>query len=323
MPRVKRWLSTAAAALCSYAGEDDPFGAVRRCVDSLLADAEVDAPPVNLDLLASCRRVRKIEHVEMVEAGRLIPDGDGYVIQVNGRHRKGKRRFTAGHEICHTFFNEAHQSSRESVDLTTGLFDIRAEEEYLCDVGAAHLLLNPQWLLPMAELRSPSLVALLEIAEDCGASVEATAFQLAQVGRWPCTFVFWEPGFRKPERVIPEQAAFEGWEDLARPQRKLRASRVYGADGTPFLPKNKSVDFDSGIYRALEEQTRTESEEIFEIGRRTLRAWCQSDYLPYHDETRALQPRVVSCIVWDRALRTLGEPTRTLGETQALMTQGA
>ncbi len=175
----------------------------------------------------------------------------------------------------------------------------------------------------MAESRSPSLVALLEIAEDCGASIEATAFQLAQAGRWPCTFVFWEPGFRKSERVTLEQAAFEGWKDLARPRPKLRSSRVYGADGTPFLPKNKSVDFDSGIYRAFEEETRTEREETFELGRRTLRAWCQSDYLPYHDETGALQPRVVSCIVWDRAARTLAEPTRTLSETQALMTQGA
>lgn len=33
--------------------------------------------------------------------------------------------------------------------------------------------------------------------------------------------------------------------------------------------------------------------------------------------------RVVSCIVWDRAPRTLAETTRTLGETRALMTQGA
>lgn len=323
MPRIKRWLSTAAAALCSHVGEADPVGAIRRCVDSVLGDAEVDAPPVNLNLLASCRRVRKVEHVDMVEAGRLMPDGDGYVIQVNGRHGEGKRRFTVGHEICHTFFNEAERSSRASVDVTTGLFDLREEEEYLCDVGAAHILLNPRWLLPMAESWSASLDALLGIARECGASIEATAFQLAQAGLWPCTFVFWEPGFRKSERVTPEQAAFEGWEDLARPRPKLRASRVYGADGMLFLPKNKSVDFDSGIYRALEEQTRTEREETFELGRRTLRAWCQSDYLPYHDETGALQPRVVSCIVWERAARTLAETTRTLGETQALMTQGA
>lgn len=323
MRRVQRWQSTAAAALCSYAGQVDPVSAILRCVDSLLADAEVDAPPVDLDLLASCRRVRKVEHVAMVEAGRLIPGGDSYVIQVNGRHGEGKRRFTVGHEICHTFFNEAHQSLRDSLDWTTGLFDIRNEEEYLCDVGAAHMLLNPQWLLPMAASQRPSLNALLEIAEGCGASIEATAFQLAQTGRWPCTFVFWEPGLRKSERVAAEQRAFGGWEELARPQPKLRAARVYGADGMPFLPKNTSVDPDSGMYRALEGQTRTESEETFEVGRRALRALCQSDYLPYHDETGALRPRVVSCIVWERAPHTLDAPPDLLGETQALLNQGA
>jgi len=323
MPQVKRWLSTAAAALCSYIGEGDPVSAIRRYADSLLADAEVARPPVNLDLLASCRRVRKVEHLDMAEAGRLVPDDDAYIIQVNRRHPKGKRRFTVGHEICHTFFNEAGRRARGSVDMTTGLFDLREEEEYLCDVGAAHLLLNPRWLLPMAESRSASLDALLEIARACGASIEATAFQLTQAGLWPCTFVFWEPGFRKSERVTLEQAAFEGWEDLARPRPRLRASRVYGAAGTPFLPKNKSVDLDSGIYRALEQQTRTEGEEGFEVGQRTLRAWCQSDYLPYYDESGALRPRVVSCIVWEPAARTLGGAARTLGESQTLITQGA
>ena len=318
MSRVKRWFSTAAAALCSYAGQDEPASAIRRCADTLLAHAGATEPPVDLNLLASCQRVRKIEHVEMVEAGRLIPDGDGYVIQVNARHPDGKRRFTVGHEICHTFFNEAHQSSRGSIDMTTGLFDIREEEEYLCDVGAAHLLLNPRWLLPMAESRNPSLEALLEIARACAASIEATAFEVAQAGCWPCTFVFWEPGFRKSERVASEQVAFEGWEDVAQPRPKLRASRVYGADGTPFIPKNKSVSFESGIYRSLVEETHTEGEESFEVGRRTVQAWCHSDYMPYYDDTGALRPRVVSCIVWERAPRTLAGTTRTLGEIHAL-----
>jgi hypothetical protein len=256
-------------------GQGDPVGAIRRCADSLLADAEVAEPPVNLDLLASYRRVRKIEPLDMTEAGRLVPEGDAYVIQVNRWHPEGKRRFTVGHEICHTFFNEAEQSARASCDLATGLFDLREEEEYLCDVGAAHILLNPRWLLPMAEARSASLEALLEIARDCGASIEATAFELAQAGRWPCTFVFWEPGFRKSERVPWEQRAFEGWAGLAGPAEKLRLRRVYGPDGASFLPHNKSVDIDTQIFRAFAQQTRTEGEESFEIGRRTLRAWCR------------------------------------------------
>jgi len=298
MPRVKRWLSTAVAALCSHAGDADPVCAIRRCADSLLADAEVAQPPVSLDLLASCRRVGKVEQVDMVEAGRLVPEGDAYVIQVNRRHPEGKRRFTVGHEICHTFFNEVEQSARASCDLATGLFDLRQEEEYLCDVGAAHILLNPRWLLPMAESRSASLDALLEIARACGASIEATAFQLAQADVLPCTFVLWEPGVQKSEHVPSEQGAFEGWEDLARPTPKLRASRVYGPDHLPFVPWNKSVDQDSTIHQALVARGRTEGREVFALPSGPVEAYCQSDYAPYYDGDGRLVQRVVSCIVW-------------------------
>lgn len=73
-------------------------------------------------------------------------------------------------------------------------------------------------------------------------------------------------------------------------------------------------DVDSGMYRAFEGQTRTESAETFEVRRRALGALCESDYLPSHDETGVLRPRVVSCIVRERATRTLAETTRPVGK---------
>lgn len=301
MPHVRRWHSLAAAGLCSLVGEREPVGGIRKPVDALLAQAQVTAPPPDLALLGSFRAVRRIEHVMMSEAGRLVPEESGYVIQVNRCHPEGKRRFTVAHEICHTFFREALSSVEASVDAATGLFEIRQEEEYLCDVGASHMLLHPSWLFPFARLHCPSLDGLFEIAAECRASIEATAFQLAQSGLWACTFVFWELGVRKAERVPPEQRAFDGWEPLAEPGKKLRAYRVYGPDGVPFLPRNKSVGSDTQIYRAFSEQTRTEGDEAIEIGQRSVRAFCQSDYAPYHDETACLHPRVVSCILWESA----------------------
>lgn len=296
MPRAKRWLSTAAAALCSYTGQDEPVSAIRRCADTLLADSETAERPVNLELVASFRRIRKIEYVDMVEAGRVLPTREAYVMQVNREHAEGKQRFTVGHEICHTFFHEASASVRTLVDAATGLFDIRDEEEYLCDVGAARILLNPCWLVPMAESRPASLDGLLEIAEMCGASIEATAFELAQSAVWPCTFVFWEPGLRKAQQLPSEQAALPGL--ASDPGKKLRVTRGYGSNEWPFVSKNKSVGQDSTIHQALVARGRTEGWEVLYLRSRPVEGYCQSDYAPYYDGNGSLVQRVVSCIVW-------------------------
>src|SRR5690349_20623516 len=101
----RNWHSTAAASLCALAIEDDPLDAIHSLVDCLLAQADADALCPPLELLWSFRRVRRVEAREMVEDGRLVPEGDGYVIQVNCRHSEEKQRFTIGHETCHTFFS--------------------------------------------------------------------------------------------------------------------------------------------------------------------------------------------------------------------------
>jgi hypothetical protein len=297
---AKRWRSKAAAAVCAHTGAADPQEGIHRLVDALLDAARVESPPADLELLASLRRVRQIDLLEMVEAGRLVPNGTGYLIQVNQRHSDAKRRFTIAHELGHTFFDEAAKSSRHLTDSATGLFDLGSEEEYLCDMAAAHALLNPRWLEPLARTCEPSLDGLIQIAETCQASIEATAIQLSNLGAWRCSFVFWEPGLRKAERVVVSQTKLVGWEGGAGPIEKLRARRVYGSPGVPFLPVNKSVDSGSQVWRAYSEQTSTAGEEQLDLGHGFERAYAESTYAPYFDESGALRPRVISCLLWDK-----------------------
>ncbi|HXH23183.1 MAG TPA: ImmA/IrrE family metallo-endopeptidase, partial [Dehalococcoidia bacterium] len=202
---VKRWRSRAAHALCGHAGVADPIEAMHRLADSLLTAARVTEPPSDIELLASLRGVRRIEAVDMSEAGMLVPDGAGYVVRANQRHPATRQRFTVAHEVAHTFFNEARAVSHQVSDMATSLYDDSDEEEYLCDVGAGRLLLNPRWLRPMVEAERPSLDALLRLASCCLTSIEATAIQVSQLGLWECSFVFWEPGLRKAERVRSRQ----------------------------------------------------------------------------------------------------------------------
>ena len=295
------WRSAAAASLCALTGEGDPTAAICGLVNGLLAEAGVDGPRPPLELLASLRRVRRIEEREMAEDGRLVPEGEGYVIHVHNRRGEEKKRFTVGHETCHTFFNEASARPTGTRDHGSGAFDIRQEEEYLCDAGAARMLLHPAWLVPLARSQPPSLARLFEIAGLCGASAESTAFQLAAQHLWDRTFVFWEPGYRREERAALRQPRLHGWETIAGPEEKLRVQRVYGCRDRPFIPRNKSADPRTLAHRCLADQIATEGDDELDLGRQTIRAFIQSQYAPYHDAAGALRPRVISCILWGRS----------------------
>jgi Zn-dependent peptidase ImmA (M78 family) len=292
-------------------GLADPIEAMKHQVDSLLDAAEIFEPPVDIELLASMSRVRRIELLEMAEAGRLVPHEGAYVVHVNQRHPETKQRFTVAHEVGHTFFDAASRSPRGLTDPATGLFDLRNEEEYLCDIGAAHTLLNRRWLEPLAREVRPSLDGLIDLAGTCRASLEATAIQLSQLGLWYCTFAFLEPGLRKAERLAAGQAALPGWGDVAGPVEKLRVRRVYGPPGVPFLPLNKSVPASSQIWRAYDEQTRTEGEELLDLGHSVMRAYTQSIYAPYYDETGTQRHRVIACVVWERGRSGRGPTPRS------------
>ena len=158
------------------------------------------------------------------------------------------------------------------------MFEEWREEEFLCAVGAGQTLLRPSWLLRLTQDGSPSLDRLIEIHEACGGAIEATALQIARLGAWDCTFVFWELGLRKAQKIPPEQQVLTGLEDVARaPREKLRARKIHAAPGLPYLPRNKSVDEDTLIYQAFADGTRTEGHDEIDLGRRPRRAWCQSE----------------------------------------------
>ena len=234
----------------------------------------------------------------MSDAGRLIPLPSGdYVVQVNEADSQGRQRFSIAHEICHTLFNQFRRTTR-SHDPATGTFTGKGEE-YLCDVGAAHLLLHPSWVRDLASGCEPSLVRLLQTARACDASLEATARQVATLGIWNCSFAFWEPGYRKSERELLGRPLLPGFESMApAPTQKLRVTRVYASPGMPFLPPNASTAEESSIAEALWTQGFTSAREEFELASGRLVAECESRYVGYRRGDGEMVQRVLSVMRW-------------------------
>ena len=280
-------------------GGDTPEDSIRVAVEQVLLQAGATGPPAPLDLTGSLCDVERIEAVAMSSAGCLVPlPQGGYVIQINEADSPGRQRFSSAHEICHTFFNRASRLQRRYDDETVGTFAGKGEE-HLCDIGAAHMLLNPAWLRDLAGGREPSLSGLLQIATACGASLEATARQVATLDIWKCSFVFWELGYRKSERELLGLAPLPGFESVAPvPTKKMRAARVYPSRGVPFFPPNASVSEESSMAEALRTQGSSSAIEEFDLGSGSLVAECESRYVGYRRADGELVHRVLSLLRW-------------------------
>ena len=272
---------------------------MRTAVDQLLRRAEVTEPPTPLDVVGSFCGVVRTETVAMSDAGRLIslPNG-GYVVQVNQADSQGRQRFSTAHEICHTLFNQFRRTTRSHDDPTTGMFAGKGEE-YLCDIGAAHLLLHASWVRDLASGCKPSLDRLLQTARACDASLEATARQIATLGIWNCSFAFWELGYRKSEREVFGRAPLPGFESVAPvPTQKLRVARVYASPGLPFLPPNASTSEESSITEALRTQGSSSAREEFALASGRLVADCESQYVGYRRGDGEVVRRVITMMRW-------------------------
>lgn len=280
-------------------GGATPEDSIRLAVERVLLQAEATEPPAPLDLVASLCDVERIEAVATSSAGRLLPlPHGGYVVQVNEADSTGRQRFSTAHEICHIFFNRAVHLERLYDDQTVGSF-AGIGEEHLCDTGAAHMLLYPPWLRRLAGGRKPTLARLLEVATACEASLEATARQIVTLGIWNCSFVFWEPGYRKSERELLGSTPLPGLEHVAAvPTEKLRAARVYPGRQVPFLPKNTSVPEETSIAMALRTEGILEGVETFDLGSGRLTAECESLYAGYKRGGGEMVQRVLSLLRW-------------------------
>jgi hypothetical protein len=220
VPR-RRWRSAEAQQLIRLTGAQDPRGAIAQLADTLLREAEVVAPPVDLRLVGSFQGVRDIVAVPMKQAGRLVPTGDGYVVYVNAGDSSGRQNFTAAHEIGHTLIPgyQAHPSIVD--DLTTGSFRSENEVEYLCDVAAAELLLPMRLFRPLAAGLGFGLDTVEELSRVFGASRLATALRLAEADLWPGAAAVWYHGHKPTERRLLRDLGLTGDEAEA-PAKKLR-----------------------------------------------------------------------------------------------------
>ena len=288
------WVGRDARELCALTGEQDPARAMERLARDLLDRADLTSPPFPPEVLASFQGVREIRQVEMAGAGRLVPTGSGLVIEVNRAHSLGRQNFTAMHEIAHTLLPSYR--GEPVFDLQTETYDSPREEERLCDIGAAALLLDQRRLRSHAAEAGPSIALLAETATLFQASLEAVARQMAALDLWPVAFVLWEMGYRKDVRPRRGQLALG---DLPPPDPTLRVARCYRSPSFHhFIPPNKSAETNSLVARCDANQPLTKGVERFPFKPGGVLLACENAFVPYRRGADHII-RVLSALVLD------------------------
>jgi hypothetical protein len=263
--RARRWLGREARLLEIIMGETDAARAMQHRAQELLDEAEATVPPFDLGRVASHRGVRTIRRVPMSSDARLIPEADGLAVEVNRTHTRGKQRFSIAHEVAHTLL--PGYSGGTVDDDTTGAYAPANEDEALCDVGGATLLLDPRRLRNYATDADPSLTTLVMLANLFDASLQATAAQIAGLNIWPCAFVFWEEGYRKAEHPLRDAPLLPGLESIGGPQPKLRVRVCYPSANFPhFIAWNKSAPTTSVVVSCQQASGSLCAAEAFDFG---------------------------------------------------------
>lgn len=150
--------------------------------DDLLRETECRIP-VDVRRLASFRGAR-VEEADQVVAGWIGMVAGRLVIRVRAGDVEARRRFTVCHEVCHTFFPDFAESPMQRSEPDVERYDERDQVEYLCDLGAAALLLPTAAFCILLPDRF-TIDNLIGLARHFRASIEAVARRAVALSNSP------------------------------------------------------------------------------------------------------------------------------------------
>lgn len=170
-------------------GIKDPIAAITCRAKALVSESGISGPPYNPRFYARFRNVRHIIEREMSIDGRLIPSPNGFTIELRKDRPNPRKNFTCAHELAHTFFYGSVQST--SYRAQRPEYQPDAEEERLCNVAAAELLMPSDIVSKIAHDHVPGPKSLIDVATLFDTSLTATLIRLLKFGLWNVGFVLW------------------------------------------------------------------------------------------------------------------------------------
>jgi len=223
-------------------GGDDPERIIERYADKLRREAGQDRLPIRPDLIASCQGIRR-RSGRYDFAGRIYVDETGQlVMDINQRDTPERQHFTEAHELMHTVFPGFKRERRYRSDATAmERHPPNREEEYLCDFGAAALLMPGELVADRYSVRR-GLRDAERLARDADVSIEAAANRLIALSDEPAVLLCLVKMHKPADRPLLRHG-----EDV--PQR-LRIRYGFSRHIDLYVPRFKAAEEDSVFCRA-------------------------------------------------------------------------
>src|SRR4051812_19990744 len=185
---TKNWTEPLVLGLMAEAQTSDPREAIEAYAEKLRRDADQEVLPINVEIIASVKGVRSRRGSHEF-AGRIYVEADGQlVMDLNAEDSSERQRFTCAHEMMHTAFPNFSEEKRYRLDATVESKPLNQEEEYLCDLGAAALLM-PAPLLGDYSLTKNRLAGVRKLSAEAKVSLEAAGNRLAELSNEPVAFM--------------------------------------------------------------------------------------------------------------------------------------
>lgn len=183
-------------------------------------------PPFDPNMLANILGIRT-KQIDFIDAeAQIVPVNGQFELQFRRDVANTRLNFTICHEIAHTFFPDCadmiHQRNTQRKS-----FDPEKEIEYLCDIGAAEILMPSPYFDNDLKNEGITLQAVPMLAQRYAASREAVIRRIPSVSPKPCAVVYLNLGFNKAELQSLDISTLPfNNVQIQKPKPRLRVSKV-------------------------------------------------------------------------------------------------
>jgi hypothetical protein len=215
------WREPLVRQLIAENGGRSPQDIIERHANQLRATAHQDKLPIKPAVIASCVGIKR-RRGDHDFAGRIYAEPSGQlVMDIRETDPAERQHFTEAHELIHPAFPGFTTEGRYRLDATMERSAENKEEEFLCDFGAAALLMPRD---------------LVEV------SVEAAANRLIALADEPCVLLCMTWSHKPADRPALRKGS-----DVP---KALRVSYALTSHIDLYVPKFKSAPEDSVFTRA-------------------------------------------------------------------------
>lgn len=238
MPPRTEWHEPLVRRLIETHGGQPPESIMETYADELRAAAGQTSFPIRPHLIASCRGIKR-RQAAYDFAGRIYAEPSGQlVMDINDLDSDERQHFTEAHELMHPAFPDFELEHRYRLDATMDRHAENREEEYLCDYGAAALLMPTELVADRYSVRG-GLADVERLSDDAEVSIEAAANRLVALADEPSVLLCLTRSHKPADRP-----ALRKGEDVP---KQLRIRYAVTSHMNLYVPKFKSAPED-GVF---------------------------------------------------------------------------